>query len=161
MEEYAVEKRLYRATEHKFIGGVCAGLGEYFNIDPALVRVIAVLLLFAKGLGLLAYIVAWIIIPSRPPEYVAPKEENHDIRYSNWPKYLPGIALVAIGILLLVQEFWYWLSWREIFPGFLIIAGVVMLIYGVRQRGRQQADRVYQQHVNDSGGGTDNGGSTI
>lgn len=153
-----MEKRLYRATEHKFLGGVCAGLGEYFNIDPALVRVLAVLLVFAKGIGLLAYIVAWIIVPSRPAEYVAPKESDEEVRYSSWPKYLPGIALVAIGILLLVQEFWYWISWSEMFPGFLIIAGVGLLIYSTRQRGRKQAEEALRQHANGENLNGSNGG---
>lgn len=155
-----MEKRLYRATDNKILGGVCAGLGEYFDIDPALIRVIAVLLMFAKGIGLLAYVVAWIIVPARPAEYVAPKETDEEIRYASWPKYLPGIALVAIGILLLVQEFWYWFSWQEIFPGFLIIAGVALLIYGARQRGRKQADDAYVQHVNGADLNGNNGGST-
>lgn len=156
-----MEKRLYRATDHKILGGVCAGLGEYFNIDPALVRVLAVLLLFAKGIGLLAYIVAWIIVPSKPAEYVAPKEDNEPVRYAGWPKYLPGIALVAIGILMLVQQFWYWFSWHEVFPGFLIIAGVGLLIYSARQRGRKQAEDAYRQQASGGSMNGSNGGPTL
>jgi phage shock protein C len=60
-------KRLYRSTKNKVLGGVCAGIAEYFNIDPVIVRIIAVLLLFS-GAGLIAYIVAWIIVPKNPKE---------------------------------------------------------------------------------------------
>ena len=48
------------------IGGVCGGLAEYFDVDPTLVRLIAVLLIFTAGGGVLAYLVLWIIIPENP-----------------------------------------------------------------------------------------------
>ena len=50
-------KRRYLSSTNKVIAGVCGGLGEYFEIDPVLVRIIAVILFFATGFGLLAYIV--------------------------------------------------------------------------------------------------------
>jgi len=55
-------KRLKRTREH-IIGGVCAGFAKYFDTDPVLVRIIWILLCFAAGFGILAYIVAWIIMP--------------------------------------------------------------------------------------------------
>ncbi len=54
-------KRLYRNIKEAKIGGVCAGLGGYFNIDPVIVRLAFLLLIFAGG-GI-AYLVAWIIVP--------------------------------------------------------------------------------------------------
>lgn len=63
-------KRLYRSKTEKIFGGVCGGLGNYFSIDPVLVRVIWAVLLFAGGVGFLAYILAWIIIPEEP--YIPP-----------------------------------------------------------------------------------------
>ena len=60
-----MEKRLYK-SENKMICGVCAGIAEYFGIDPSLVRLITVFLLFAGvGSGLIAYIVAAVIIPEK------------------------------------------------------------------------------------------------
>ena len=57
-------KRLYRSNKNRMIAGVCGGLAEYFNIDPTIVRLIWVLLtLISVGAGILAYIIAWIIIP--------------------------------------------------------------------------------------------------
>lgn len=61
-----MEKRLYRIREGKYICGVCGGIAEYFNIDPTLVRLGAVLLVAAGFSGVLAYIVAAIIIPENP-----------------------------------------------------------------------------------------------
>ena len=59
-------KKLYRSKSDRKIGGVCGGLGEYFGVDSTLVRLAAVVLIFASGAGLIAYIVAWAIIPERP-----------------------------------------------------------------------------------------------
>ena len=58
-------KRLFRSEKDKMLGGVCGGLGVYFNIDPTLVRLGWVILTFVScGFGLLAYIVAAIIVPT-------------------------------------------------------------------------------------------------
>ena len=57
-------KRLYRSRKDKRIGGVCGGLGEYLSIDPTLIRLIWVLLALS-GVGILAYFIAWIIIPEK------------------------------------------------------------------------------------------------
>jgi phage shock protein PspC (stress-responsive transcriptional regulator) len=63
-------KRLYRSIDDKVIGGVCAGLANYFNIDASLVRIIAVLLLLIPPFpALLAYIIMWIVVP-KTPDYV-------------------------------------------------------------------------------------------
>jgi phage shock protein C len=59
-------KRLYRSRKDRILGGVCGGMGNYLNLDPVLVRVIWAALLFAAGVGFLAYIIAWIIVPEEP-----------------------------------------------------------------------------------------------
>ncbi|MCK4462394.1 MAG: PspC domain-containing protein [candidate division Zixibacteria bacterium] len=61
-----MDKRLYRSRESRMIAGVCGGLGEYFDMDPTIVRLIVVAAALAAGGGLLAYILAWIIVPERP-----------------------------------------------------------------------------------------------
>ena len=64
-----MEKRLTRSTTNKTLCGVCGGIAEYFNIDPTVVRLIVVFLALAGvGSGLLAYIVAAIIMPDSPAE---------------------------------------------------------------------------------------------
>ena len=56
-------KKLYRVTgEHK-IAGVCAGLGEYFDIDPVIVRLFFLFSVFFGGVGILAYLIMWILVP--------------------------------------------------------------------------------------------------
>ncbi len=56
-------KQLFRDPDNKYIGGVCSGLAAYFNIDPTWVRLLFVLLIFAAGSTILAYIILWIVIP--------------------------------------------------------------------------------------------------
>lgn len=60
-------KRLYRSRKDRVIAGVCGGLGEYFNVDPVIFRVLAVILLIPGGFpGLIPYVVLWIIVPQKP-----------------------------------------------------------------------------------------------
>lgn len=64
--QYANEpRRLYRAENDKILGGVCAGLANYLRIDPAIVRIIFVLLTTGWGAGFLVYIVLWLVLPTR------------------------------------------------------------------------------------------------
>lgn len=59
-------KRLYRSRKYRMICGVCGGIAEYFNIDPTLVRLAVILFTFAGGSGILAYLIAAIIVPDEP-----------------------------------------------------------------------------------------------
>ncbi len=72
-----MEKRLYRSRNDRVLSGVCAGLGNYFNIDPVLVRVLAVILGFVSfGTFLLLYLVLALIIPLEPEQALTPREEQ-------------------------------------------------------------------------------------
>ena len=59
-------KRLYRPRNERMIAGVCAGIGNYMNIDPTLVRLAVLLLAVWGGGGILAYFIAWIVISEEP-----------------------------------------------------------------------------------------------
>ena len=56
-------KRLTRDTQHAVLGGVAAGFGQYLQVDPVLARLAFVLLAFVNGLGILFYLVCWLIMP--------------------------------------------------------------------------------------------------
>jgi len=64
-------KRLRRSSADKKIAGVCAGLAEYFDLDPTLVRVLWLLLVFFGGTGVLAYLILWIVLPLAPARIAA------------------------------------------------------------------------------------------
>jgi phage shock protein PspC (stress-responsive transcriptional regulator) len=55
--------RMYRDPENRILGGVCAGMGAYWNIEPWIVRIIFLLFTLAGGLGILVYIILWIVLP--------------------------------------------------------------------------------------------------
>ena len=61
-----MEKRLYKSKENRMLDGVCGGIAEYFNIDPTIVRLAWAIFSLAGGSGVLAYIIALIIIPEKP-----------------------------------------------------------------------------------------------
>lgn len=58
-------KKLYRSETDKKIAGVAGGLGEYFNIDPLVFRVIFVILLLPGGAGPLIYFILWLLVPKK------------------------------------------------------------------------------------------------
>jgi len=81
-------KKIYRARRDKLLGGVCAGLADFFYIDPTWIRfctvsVFTICLFFGKFffplmMVLLLYAIAWIIIPLRPPKTKSTQIKNHD-----------------------------------------------------------------------------------
>jgi len=59
-------KRLYRSGTERVLGGVCGGIGEYFNVDPTIIRLLWVAFLLLFGVGIIVYLIAWIIVPRNP-----------------------------------------------------------------------------------------------
>jgi len=131
--------RLYRSSTNKVIAGVCGGLGEYFDVDPTLMRLIAVVAAFASGgIVVLAYLLGWIIIPqpfpgapvggeTEPSEPVRPSEPHRPRSDSKWRTYLPGLILVGLGAILLMREYFYWFSFGDIWPILLVLIGLVLI----------------------------------
>jgi phage shock protein C len=147
-------KKLYRSREDAMIGGVCAGIAEYFNIDTSLVRLATVILIFPGGLSFWAYIIAWIIIPQKPlttavstegaegeppVETEAAVEGEEPANREDKSRYIVGIILVALGLVFLLNAFdvVFWFSFGKLWPIILIIIGVVVL-YKAFNRGDKQ-----------------------
>ena len=70
------KKRLCKSRKNKMIGGVCGGLAEYLNMDPTIVRIIAGILCLIKGVGLLVYIIACIVMPYDEEDFSDVDAEN-------------------------------------------------------------------------------------
>ncbi|ABY93429.1 MAG: Phage shock protein C, PspC [Caldanaerobacter subterraneus] len=132
--------KLYRSRVEKMVGGVCGGIAEYLDIDVTLVRIICLLAIFS-GIGLIPYIIAWILIPENPYQLKGkiveeePKAEEHQQDStveaedkSNKVNEVLGWALVIFGALLLLDRLLPWLSFKIIWPVLLIIIGLGILL---------------------------------
>lgn len=143
-----MERRLYRSTTDRYIGGVCGGLAEYFAIDPAIVRVIFLIAVFLHGTGLLAYAVLWIAVRKRPQGAEIPKDRA--IRTSGWWKYAVGLILIAVGAVLLINENWYWmdLDWfvERWWPALLIVLGLALILIKGRRSCRREPNGMTGVH---------------
>jgi len=93
--------RLYRSEKDKVFEGVCGGLGEYFGIDPVIIRLIWVVLVIFGGTGILAYIIAIFIIPKKPIQETVTTGEERAVSTDNFSQRFWGVILVVAGILLL------------------------------------------------------------
>src|ERR1700754_4257114 len=67
-----MEKKLYRDERRKVIGGVCAGLADYFDIDIAIIRALFLLTFIFMGTGFMVYLVLWIVLPKKDYNYFNP-----------------------------------------------------------------------------------------
>jgi phage shock protein C len=160
-------RRLYRSSTNKVISGVCGGLGEYFDVDPTLLRLVAVVGVFASmGFLIPAYLLAWIILPQSYPgmestsrstaEPVSPGAPASDTK---WRTYLPGLLLVGLGALLLAREYFYWFSFNDLWPILLVCIGLALILRNGR---RPKPPSQSSNHPSGSrvGGGQD-GGPTL
>ena len=76
-------RRLYRDVENSVIGGVCSGLGAYFDIDPVFFRIIFIALIFAGGVSLIVYPILWIVVPAARTSAQKLEMRGKDINISN------------------------------------------------------------------------------
>ena len=119
-----MEKKIYRSRTNSMIAGVCGGVGEYLNVDPTILRVVAVLLIFADGIGLLAYLIGWVVIPRRPEM----EAEVVTSERSELGRLLPGLALILIGLIFLLNNLIPWFDFSYLWPVILIVLGVALLL---------------------------------
>lgn len=133
-------KALFRSRSNRMLGGVAGGLGEYFGIDPILVRLgFAVLTLFA-GAGLALYIAAWVLIPdegevSSIGEVALEKSKGHLGDDNSW-QWIAGLVLVVIVVSTMGGIGWNSGAW---FWAWLLLAGGIWLYYQDRSSEREDA----------------------
>ncbi len=137
-------KRLYRSKVDRIFAGVCGGFAEYFKIDPVIIRVLWLVILFFSGIwtGLLIYLVCLIVMKDNPEQSFADKKPQSTALY--W-----GIGLVLLGLLWLSNNRnwdWYyfrpfhfhflrpWLfHWDRFWPIVIILFGIFYLFYVLRK----------------------------
>lgn len=132
-----MERRLYRSRTNKMLGGVCGGLGDYFNIDPVLIRVIFVAGTFVTGIGLLAYILLWIIVPFEPivvnpTDFAQPAPNERPQTVPQMRKKgggaVFGTILILIGLIFLADNFIPFFRFWDFWPIILIALGAGLLL---------------------------------
>ncbi|MGZ8686995.1 MAG: PspC domain-containing protein [Gaiellaceae bacterium] len=102
----APPRRLVRVDEGRWLGGVCAGLGRYFDVNPLVYRIAFAALAFAGGTGLLLYLAAWLVIPGEGSDESVAVEALRQHRERPW--LLLGVGLLAFGALLALSEARFW-----------------------------------------------------
>ena len=75
-DETPSPRKLYRSRTERSIAGVCGGLGEYFDADPTMIRLVTLLLILFGGLSIWAYIILWIVIPEQPARKFTLNDKN-------------------------------------------------------------------------------------
>jgi len=157
--EYKMGKKLYRSAKDKMIAGVAAGLAEYFDIDPTIIRVLFVVSLFLGGTGIIAYVVLWVVVPERP--YVfnqgttageqtpgssegTPGQQANDAdpvtayqesinKRKEKRTLIGGIILITLGVLFLADDLFPHISFEKFFSAGLIILGLVLLLNSTKK----------------------------
>ncbi len=137
---------LYRSESNQIIAGVAGGLGEYFQLDPTLIRIVFLLLLFFGGSGALIYFVLWLVMPLESKissdnqatirnntQEMRDKAQVFSQTFSNKSKQdnrqLAGIIILVLGIFFLLSNLGIisWFSLERFWPLILIAIGFFIL----------------------------------
>jgi phage shock protein C len=143
-------KKLYRSKTDRIIFGICGGLGEYFEIDPIIFRILFILLIFTGGSGVIIYILLAIIIPGSDGQKLKSaevknviddaQEKTQDIaaeikKNSSWiknVKNIVGLVIVLIGLNILFEQVFNvdpfsFINWGIIWAVIIILIGVKII----------------------------------
>lgn len=131
-------RRLYRSRKDKVIAGVCGGIGEYFAVDPVWVRLGLILLALADGVGVVLYILAWILVPENPSQKSAKmtvaEETVENVKKAKNGKAtehekisMLGVFFVLLGGALLIKKFW-WFDFKFFWATVLILFGLHLIM---------------------------------
>jgi phage shock protein C len=157
-----MNRRLYRSRTDTMLGGVAAGVAEYLDIDPTIVRIIWVILaIVTGGIFVVLYIVMWIIVPEAPIQLPpagqtataapggAPTPEGQPTPSASVPPpqappgrrrgsgsgpMIVGLILIGVGAWFLVAEFFPQIDTDLLWPIALVILGVVLLGVSLQRR---------------------------
>jgi phage shock protein PspC (stress-responsive transcriptional regulator) len=142
------KRKLLRSSDDYIVAGVCGGLAEYFQIDSSLVRIIFILLILGCGSGFFVYIILWLIVPKSEGKEPDRKEKikefagdvektaksmakeinlNTKIKKAKRINIL-GVILILVGIIALWDQLFPWfINWDLVWPGVLILLGVLLI----------------------------------
>jgi len=150
-------KRLTKSSTNRVFDGVCGGIGEYFDIDPVIIRILWVFIALFGGTGIIAYLVAMVILP-REIEKTAAGEGTETCKPMRITNQTWGLVLVVVGGLLLLRfldPLWHILLGLIpvlggiLLPAILVLLGVYLLAR--RDQGEplriRDADRTFYRDI--------------
>lgn len=149
-----MSKKLYRSRNDRMIAGVCGGLAEYFNVDSTFIRLALLFIFLFQGIGLIAYLIAWVVISEEPvdqgrkmpddyyleernksekaegfqEDYEREEEKDKDTSSKdNRRRKLFAVILIIVGSIFLLDIWIPDLYWERYWPLILIAAGFLLL----------------------------------
>jgi phage shock protein C len=147
-------KRLYRSRRDRMIAGVCGGLGQHFQMDATIFRVLFLISILFGGIGILIYFISIIIIPENPAEKQLPAKER---KASTDTSLLWGTLLLVIGAAFLLDRmdiipidyfFSFRYSFRFILPLFLVALGIYLIIRKENGNNKKRVKKLYRSPKN-------------
>jgi phage shock protein PspC (stress-responsive transcriptional regulator) len=151
--------RLYRSETDKILGGVCGGLGAYLGFDPVIIRIFFVLLTIANGVGVMIYMLLWLILPAESKAENGSTHQNLEnaadeittrakemagelqaavTRPNRQGALYIGAALILLGVIFLVENLnigWlWWLDFDFLWPVLLIGGGIILFVRYMREK---------------------------
>ncbi|HET8651913.1 MAG TPA: PspC domain-containing protein [Gaiellaceae bacterium] len=131
--EAAPPRRLVRVNEGRWLGGVAAGLGRYFDVNPLVYRIAFAVLALAGGTGLLLYLAAWAVIPSDDRDESIAVETLRDHRERPW--LMLTLGLVAVGVLFTLSEVDFWPGSGNLWLAATLVGGALIWAYVIDRTG--------------------------
>jgi phage shock protein C len=132
-----MDKKLYRSANDKILAGVCGGIGEYFNVDTVIIRLLWVVFTLMGGAGIIAYIIAAIIVPANPSGmnaegyYTGSEDAGYRPERRNSSRNTSialGVILMMFGGFILIKDYIPWIHRDIIAAAILICLGAFFLI---------------------------------
>ncbi|MEX2212395.1 MAG: PspC domain-containing protein, partial [Gaiellaceae bacterium] len=120
----APARRLARSNDGRWLAGVCAGLGRYFDVNPLVYRIAFAALALAGGTGLLLYIAAWLVMPSETSDESIAVEALREHRDRPW--LLLGVGLLSFGAILALSEARFWPGTGNVWLAALLGGGALV-----------------------------------
>lgn len=159
--EKVMKEKLHRSRIDRVFGGVASGLAKYLNLDTILVRIVFIILALFNGVGLILYIILWIVLPeddiiynfgSSPPGGTKPDNDSQNaddkssstksnFDFSSFPekkssgsgRLVVGGIFIALGILFLADSIFPYFDFEDFFPILFIIVGITLLVNSLKK----------------------------
>lgn len=154
-------QKLYRSNSDRVIAGLCGGLGDFFDVDSTIIRIIFIILTIWGGVGVILYLIGMIVVPAEPSEYDKTTEQakkrgsdpdfsefeakiksaandiknnfEHNKRKNMKGNYFLGCFITLAGVLLLIQNFFPRYGLHLLWPIIVILFGLYIISSGVKK----------------------------